>query len=235
MNQNPSSIKPLLSIIIPVLNENDILTTLVDSLACYRQCDNAEVIFVDGGSTDGTVACLDSEQLYCITSACGRATQMNAGAAQASGSIVLFLHADTRLPFIRPEHLLQRMQQTKCKWGRFDISISGNGPWFPVISWAMNLRSRLTGVATGDQALFIEKQCFKQLRGFALQPLMEDIEISKRLRQISRPLCLKKRVITSGRRWQQGGVIKTILLMWRLRLAYWLGQNPEHLARLYHN
>jgi rSAM/selenodomain-associated transferase 2 len=187
---------------------------------------------VDGGSTDNTVALCDGLADAVVTSPKGRARQMNAGAAQARGEMLLFLHADTRLPD-GAERCLAQVLHASAPWGRFDVRIEGTSLMFPVIAACMNRRSRWTGIATGDQAIFVRRDVFERVGGFPDQPLMEDIELSRRLRAIAWPLSLRDRVLTSGRRWERGGVWRTIALMWRLRLRYWLGASPDDLARAY--
>ncbi|HEY0859207.1 MAG TPA: TIGR04283 family arsenosugar biosynthesis glycosyltransferase, partial [Albitalea sp.] len=162
----------------------------------------------------------------------GRARQMNAGAAQARGEVLLFLHADTALP----EGALAAIGEAidgGALWGRFDVSIAGASAMFPLIAALMNRRSRWSGIATGDQAMFVRRDTFERVGGFPDQPLMEDIELSLRLRRLARPACLRPPVTTSGRRWERFGVWRTIWLMWRLRLLYWLGTPAERLAKAY--
>ena len=180
------------------------------------------MIVADGGSDDGTARLAAGLCDRVVVAPRGRASQMNAGAREARGDILLFLHADTRLPgnFILGKHV----------WGRFDVRIEGRHWLLPVVAWSMNLRSRLTGIATGDQAIFVRRDAFS---GFPELPLMEDVEFCKRMKRRSRPACLRARVVTSGRRWESRGVARTIFLMWKLRLLYALGTPPEKLARFY--
>ena len=163
----------------------------------------------------------------------GRALQMNAGAERASGDVLLFLHADTRLPAEADRVVLNGLDQSRRVWGRFDVKIDGRSRLLPVVAWLMGLRSRLTGIATGDQAIFLRRDAFQAVGGFPAVALMEDIAICKRLKRLGRPLCLRACVTTSGRRWEKNGVLSTILLMWRLRFAYFLGADPKQLARQY--
>jgi rSAM/selenodomain-associated transferase 2 len=193
----------------------------------------AEIIVVDGGSADETVALATSLADRVVTSARGRAFQMNAGAAFAKGDVLLFLHADTRLPPDGDCLIVEGLAQSHRKWGRFDVAIEGKHPLFPFIAASMNTRSRLTGIATGDQAMFMTREAFNASGGFPEIALMEDITLARNLKRISPPLCLRARVTTSGRRWQQRGVVRTILLMWRLRATYFFGADPEDLARRY--
>ena len=177
---------------------------------------------VDGGSDDATRELAAGLCDRLLVAPRGRATQMNAGAREAKGDILLFLHADTRLPenFALDNHV----------WGRFDVRIEGRHPLQKVVAWSMNLRSRLTGIATGDQAIFVRRAAFP---GFPELPLMEDIAFSKRMKRSARPACLRARVVTSGRRWESGGVVRTILRMWQIWALYAMGANPEDLARRY--
>jgi rSAM/selenodomain-associated transferase 2 len=193
----------------------------------------AEIIVVDGGSADETVALATPLADRVVTSARGRATQMNAGAAVASGHVLLFLHADTRLPPDADRLIAEGLAQSSRAWGRFDVAIEGRHPLFPIIAASMNTRSRLTGIATGDQAMFMTREAFNAAGGFLEIALMEDITLARNLKRISPPLCLTARVTTSGRRWEKRGVVRTIFLMWRLRLAYFFGADPKDLARRY--
>jgi len=220
---------PRLSIIIPTLNEAEGIANLLTSLSPLRQRGH-EVIVADGGSHDGTVELARPLADLVIDAPRGRAAQMNAGAAQAKSEVLLFLHADTRLP-TRADELI--LNSTARVWGRFDVMIEGTHPLLPVIAWMMNRRSRWTGIATGDQAIFVRREVFESMGGFPDIPLMEDIALSKKLKAIGPPLCMKARVTTSGRRWEQHGVISTVLKMWRLRLAFFLGADPARLAKAY--
>lgn len=219
------------SIIVPALNEGSGIKEALTPLATWRK-QGHELILVDGGSSDETVACASPEVDRVIISERGRARQMNAGAAVASGDVLLFLHADTHLPGDTLS-LISSMISPQRPWGRFDVRLSGKRKMFRVIENMMNWRSRLTGIATGDQAMFVLRSQFEMLGGFAEQPLMEDIELSKRLRRLAWPICIDTPLVTSSRRWEQRGVFTTILLMWRLRLLYWLGVDAKKLAELY--
>jgi rSAM/selenodomain-associated transferase 2 len=223
---------PSLSIIIPVLNEAARIAPALDALAPLR-ARGAEIIVVDGGSADSTATLAKPLADLLIASARGRATQMNAGAAVARGDVLLFLHADTRLPADADRLVLDGLPRAKRAWGRFDVTIEGTHPLLPVIAGVMNFRSRVTGIATGDQAIFVTRVAFDSVGGFPEIALMEDITLACRLKRVSPPLCLRARVTTSGRRWHRRGVVRTMLLMWRLRLAYFLGAKPDHLARRY--
>ena len=221
-----------LSIIMPVLNEGESIAGNLDALADLRAL-GAEIVVVDGGSHDATIQRARLRADRVISASRGRASQMNAGAEKASGDVFLFLHADTRLPRDADHLILHGLHRAGAVWGRFDVTVDGRSRLFPLIASLMNLRSRLSGIATGDQAIFVTRETFQAVGGFPAIALMEDIALSKRLKRISRPLCLRKRVRTSGRRWEQHGVLRTILLMWRLRLAFFFGADPAVLARRY--
>ncbi len=221
-----------LSIIMPVLDEGEGIVQALDALAELRAL-GVEVIVVDGGSRDATVqrARLRADQV--LTAPRGRAQQMNAGAAKTSGDVLLFLHADTMLPREAERLVLDGLARSAHDWGRFDVTIEGRHPMLRLVGATMNFRSRLTGIATGDQAIFVKRDAFQAAGGFPEIPLMEDIALSKRLKRKGRPLCLRQRATTSGRRWETHGVFRTIFLMWRLRLAYFLGADPAALAGRY--
>lgn len=221
----------MLSIIIPVLNEAETITRCLRPLQKLRRAGH-EVIVVDGNSRDNTAALAGPLCDKVLSSPPGRAVQMNTGAGQAAGAYLLFLHADTFLPAdIGPLIALARKNQRA--WGRFDIHLSGRALGFRVIETCINLRSRLSGIATGDQALFIQRALFNEIGGYPELALMEDIAISKILKKISRPICLPAKVESSSRRWEQHGLIKTILTMWLLRALYFCGCDPARLARYY--
>jgi rSAM/selenodomain-associated transferase 2 len=222
----------MISIVVPVLNESTALPALLERLLPFLQ-QGCEVLFVDGGSVDGSAALIEAAGFRVVHSQQGRARQMNAGAARAKGEVLLFLHADTELPPAAIGCMRQALASGVHRWGRFDVRISGSHWMLPVVASMMNLRSRLSGIATGDQAMFVLRASFHAVGGFADQPLMEDIALSKRLLGISRPACIAQRVTTSGRRWETRGVWRTIGLMWRLRWNYWRGVAPERLARAY--
>jgi rSAM/selenodomain-associated transferase 2 len=224
-----------LSIVIPTLDEAEAIVATLSSLQALR-AEGHEVIVSDGGSTDDTVAQAQGlvERALAdrvLIGAPGRARQMNAGAAVAHGDVLLFLHADTRLPEDAANAIRAAVE---CgQWGRFDVDITGRSGMLRVVAALMNLRSRLTGIATGDQAIFVNHGAFVAVGGYPEQPLMEDIELSRRLKKIGAPACLRERVITSGRRWEAHGVWRTILLMWRLRFDYWRGVPAAQLAHRY--
>ena len=222
----------MLSIIVPVLDEEAGIAATLQALSALR-ARGAEVIVADGASRDRTVALARPLCDRLIVAARGRATQMNAGASAARGEILLFLHADTRLPEDADRLIMDGLKRSGRTWGRFDVSIEGHHPLFPVIAAMMNLRSRLTGIATGDQAIFVATAAFAAIGGYPDLPLMEDIVLSRRLKRLGQPFCVSARALTSGRRWEQYGVMRTILTMWRLRLAFFFGAAPAKLAARY--
>lgn len=221
-----------LSIIVPVRNEAVVLPALLARLLALQRA-GCEVLLVDGGSEDGSIALIDGAGFAVVHAPAGRARQMNAGAAWASGETLLFLHADTELPHGALDCVHQALASGVHHWGRFDVRISGQHWMLRVIGHMMNLRSRLTGITTGDQALFMTRAVFDAVGGFPDQALMEDIELSKRLCRQSRPACVSRCVTTSGRRWETRGVWSTMVLMWRLRWDYWRGVPADQLARAY--
>lgn len=233
MMQGPRpAAKRTLSIVMPVLDEARGIADALAALSLAR-ARGVELIVVDGGSRDDTLRIARPLADRVLSARRGRAAQMNAGAAFARGDVLLFLHADTRLPADADQMVLTSLTWSGRVWGRFDVEIQGRHPFLSVIATLMNLRSRLTGIATGDQAMFMTRETFVSVGGFPQIALMEDIELSKRLKRISRPVCLGFAATTSGRRWERNGVARTILTMWTLRLAYFLGAAPQILARLY--
>jgi len=223
---------PRISIVIPVLNEAPTLAHHLLQLQPLR-AQGVEVIVVDGESCDDSVRVAKPLADRVLSSPAGRALQMNLGAQQACAPMLLFLHADTRLPTGAVKEITQALN--RYAWGRFDIKLSGRSGWLPVVSWMMNQRSRLTHIATGDQGMFMRASAFKEVGGFPEQPLMEDIELSERLKKRSPPACLRTQVISSGRRWDEFGAWKTIRLMWRLRYRYWRGVSATQLVKEYHD
>jgi rSAM/selenodomain-associated transferase 2 len=221
-----------LSVVIPVLDEAATIQATLEALRAVRRR-GAEVIVVDGGSRDATRELAAALADRVIEAPRGRAAQMNAGARASRGAVLVFLHADTRLPEGALDALAQGLERSRRAWGRFDVQIGGTGAMLPVVAFMMNLRSRASGIATGDQAIFVRRAAFEAVGGFPEIPLMEDVALSKALKRESPPLCLRQRVVTSGRRWEKNGALRTIVLMWRLRLAYALGADPRRLARLY--
>jgi len=218
------------SIVVPVLNEAENLGSLLSHLAPLRTRGH-EVIVVDGGSEDGTFEIAAANADCALRAPRGRAVQLNAGASKASGEVLLFLHADTRLPPHADRLLVDAL--AGHSWGRFDVTIDSELPVLAMVAAMMNLRSRLTGIATGDQAMFMRRDVYLNAGGFPPIALMEDIEMSSRLLRSGRPACLRARVTTSARRWESAGVLRTILLMWQLRLMHFFGADPVGLARRY--
>jgi rSAM/selenodomain-associated transferase 2 len=192
-----------------------------------------EVIVADGGSRDATCEIARALCESVVQAPRGRASQMNAGARQACGEILLFLHADTQLPGNAQDAIQKALSRKNCVWGRFDVRIAGRSRLLPVVARMMNWRSRLSGIATGDQAMFMRRDVFEQIGGFPDQPIMEDLAMSARLLKFGAPACLMGPAITSGRRWDRHGALRTIFLMWRLRAAYFFGADPRALARRY--
>lgn len=223
----------MLSVIIPVLNEATNLERLLPDLA--DKCPGAEVIVVDGGSTDGTLQVIERFPFArLVLSQRGRAIQMNAGAREAQGEVLLFLHADTVLPYGASDAVRKALADPRFVGGRFDIRLNSSRLAFQVITLFMNLRSRLTRIATGDQAIFVRQKIFTEMGGFPNIPLMEDVEFTKRLKRGGPIACLPLRVTASTRKWEQEGILRTVFLMWSLRLLYFFGMSPARLHRLYY-
>ncbi len=238
----PHAQPPVISVavIVPVLNEASCLSDCLTELLGHHYF--KEIIVVDGGSTDATVeiVCklMSSDTLavrpvpYLFQSARGRARQMHAGAQAASADVLLFLHADTSLP---PDavKLVREAIAHGYLWGRFDVQLSGRHPLLRLIEWMMNCRSALSSIATGDQGIFVRHDAYRLLGGYASIPLMEDIEFSQRLKWMGKPARLRRQVVTSSRRWEEKGIIRTGLMMWAIRFLYWMGVSPERLAHWY--
>ncbi len=221
-----------LSIIIPTLDEAAHIVATLESLGDLRRRGH-EVIVADGGSSDATAVLARGLADRIVCSPAGRAEQMNAGARAAAGDVLLFLHADSRLPAEADRLVLQVLAAGGPAWGRFDVQIASNHPLLRLVESMMNLRSRLTRICTGDQGIFVRREAFEAIGGYPSQELMEDIAICMRLRRVSAPLCLRDRCLTSARRWESDGVLRTIVVMWWLRLQYALGVAPARLARAY--
>lgn len=226
-------VQQTVAVIVPFLNEEEVLPSL---LAALLRLQPDELIFVDGGSDDGSLELLQKheatqQRFQILKSTAGRAAQMNAGARQADADILLFLHADTRLP----DSALSDVQNGL--WGRFDIqfhdSRSSRFNLLTLVAQMMNLRSKITGIATGDQAMFVNKSLFQEVGGFDDIPLMEDVSLSKKLKRHTKPHCINQSATTSARRWQQNGVVKTIVLMWALRFGFFIGVSPHTLWQAY--
>ena len=216
-----------LSIIIPVFNEAENIAATLERLQNYRQ-QGHELIVVDGGSRDNTIEHTQGLVDQLLISKPGRALQMNIGAELAKGDVLVFLHADTQLPDAADTLIIDAINQGQ-QWGRFNVRLSGQHILFRVIEIMMNWRSCLTGIATGDQVIFVQRAVFEQVGAYPEIKLMEDVELSKRLKSFGKPACIKQRVITSSRKWEKNGIIKTVMLMWRLRLLYFFGTSPDKL------
>jgi rSAM/selenodomain-associated transferase 2 len=221
-----------ISVVIPALNEAGTLPDTLRALQPMRRRGH-EVIVVDGGSNDATRALAVPLADKVIGAPRGRARQMNAGAAQARGDVLWFLHADTVPVPEADESVLEMLAKSPRSWGRFAVRLSGGHRLLRLVEGMMNLRSCLTGIATGDQGIFVRRAVFDAVAGFADIPLMEDIALCRRLRRHSRPICIRRMLVTSSRRWEERGVIKTVITMWWLRLAYFLGADPRRLAAWY--
>ena len=223
----------MLSIVIPALNEATSIWATLSPLQAMR-ARGVEVVLVDGGSADNTKQIALPLVDRVVDCARGRARQMNAGAKECKGEVILFLHADSMLPIDADQSILDALHTTTRNWGRFDVAIEGAHFFLPVVAWFMNRRSRLTGIATGDQGLFMTRKAFAAVGGFADIPLMEDVAMCAALKKNGAPIYLKQTITTSGRRWEKHGVWRTIFLMWRIRLAYFFGADPVKLHRTYH-
>jgi len=228
-NKDPVS----LTFVVPVLNEASSISGFIRSLRadCEKAC---EIIVVDGGSEDQTAELARQESDLVIVSQRGRATQMNAGARKASGTILCFVHADSRLPPAPDQAIRNALLPGQRHWGRFDVRLSGRHPLLRVVERLMNIRSRLTGICTGDQAMFMTRELFDTAGGFPQIALMEDIALSRTLRSYGQPACLRQKLVTSSRRWENQGILRTIVLMWKLRLLYFFGADPARLAQRYY-
>jgi len=223
-----------ISIIIPVLNEASVIAQTLIALQPLREAGH-EVIVVDGGSHDDTMTLSKPYADKVIQGSHGRSRQMNGGAKLASYEILLFLHADTFLPDYTDQIIIEGINGRGKSWGHFDVRLSGKHPLLRVIEFLMNWRSQLSGIATGDQAIFVKRDLFETIGGFPEIDLMEDIALCKVLKRFGRPLCLHQAVLTSSRRWEEKGLIRTVFLMWLLRLAYFFKASPNQLARLYYS
>jgi rSAM/selenodomain-associated transferase 2 len=221
-----------ISIIIPALNEENTVGVLCDALQPLRQRGH-EVILVDGGSTDQTIATALPQTDKLISAPRGRALQMRAGAAAAKGSVFWFLHADTGVPEQADQLILDALENQNAQWGRFDIALSDRQPLLACVAFMMNLRSSLTSIATGDQGIFVRRSLYQRVGGIPSIPLMEDIAFSRSLKAYSRPVCVGEQLLGSARRWNKHGIIRTIVTMWGLRLAYYCGVSPERLEKYY--
>ena len=222
-----------ISIIIPTFNESHSIKNTLNSLMPLVQ-EGHELIIVDGGSNDDTVSICKHYTDNVFIAPKGRSSQMNSGAKKASKDTLVFLHADTILPTHAGSLITNALSQSNNKWGHFQVRFNGSRPILRVIEFLMNTRSCITGIVTGDQTIFIRKTLFEKINGYRDIPLMEDIEISKSLKKYSKPICMKTSVLTSSRRWETNGYIKTIVLMWKLRLFYFFGVPADKLVKLYY-
>jgi rSAM/selenodomain-associated transferase 2 len=222
-----------ISIVLPILNEEAHVAACLGALQPLRG-QNSELIVADGGSRDRSVALAEPLADRVVVGPRGRAAQMNAGARQANGDILWFLHADSLPPPDALSLIRAALAGRERGWGRFDVRLSGRRPSLRMVEFSMNLRSRLTGIATGDQGIFVRRDLFERIGCYPPIALMEDIALSRTLKRYGRPVCLRQRVLTSSRRWERDGIARTVLLMWRLRLAYFLGADPDRLARIYY-
>jgi len=224
--------KPSIGMIIPVYDEAKNLSQTLD---CIKNLDVDELLFSDGGSTDETCSLLKSKNITYVQGALGRGQQMNLASRYCKSDILIFIHADTAISSSDIELVKKAMQDKSIVGGRFDIRLSGKGFAFRVIEFMINIRSRMTGISTGDQCQFVRRSVFEKMGGFPEQGLMEDVAFSKQLKRHGKIACLKNKVVTSSRRWEKHGIIKTVILMWKLRFLYWLGKSPEKLAEMYRN
>ena len=225
-----------LSIVIPVLNDADALQRVLRDLrdALGERFLEADVLVVDGGSHDTSSAVARDGGARVLAAERGRATQLAAGVANAAAAWIWMLHADSRVDARAIDALWRVVATDAPAWGRFDVRLSGRGVLLRLVAWSMNVRSRITGIATGDQGIFVHRALLDRVGGVPQQALMEDVELSARLRRIARPVCLRAAIVTSSRRWQTRGIVRTIALMWWLRALYALGVAPARLERIYY-
>jgi rSAM/selenodomain-associated transferase 2 len=226
-SENINSADKNLSIVVPVLNDGACLKKLLEQLTNFA----GEIIVVDGGSSDDSVDIAQSLGATVIHSEAGRSRQMNRSAEAASRPVLLFLHSDSDLPQHFSALIEGAMRGNKFHWGRFDVRLSGKAPMLRIVEWMMNNRSALSGICTGDQGIFVKRDIFLQLGGFPQIELMEDIAFSKKMPR--RPYRIRHKLVTSSRRWERNGVLKTIALMWLLRFRFFMGADPKLLAKQY--
>jgi rSAM/selenodomain-associated transferase 2 len=219
-----------IAVVIPVLNEE---ASIAATVGAVKQLGPDEIIVVDGGSTDRTPLVCAELQVNCVKSPRGRGAQMNHGAARVTADILLFLHADTRLPDTAFDDILSAMTDPNCVGGRFDVQLDGDKPMLKIVGKMISLRSRLSKVGTGDQAIFIRREVFNRLGGFPDIPLMEDIALSRAMKRAGKVACLRSHVVTSARRWEIEGIGRTIVRMWLLKSLFLLGVSPFRLKRFY--
>ena len=223
----------MISIIVPVLDDVSALRQLLDDLDAIPSFD-AERIVVDGGSTDGSMELAQRRVDVALRAPTGRARQLAAGVARAHGEWLWMLHADSRVDASAWDALRRAVESDAAAWGRFDVHLTGSHAAFRIIETLMNVRSRWSSICTGDQGIFVRRDLLELIDGIPNQPLMEDIELTKRLRRYARPICIDSPLGVSPRRWQQRGIAATVLLMWRLRLQYFCGVAPETLVQQYY-
>lgn len=223
---------PKLSIIIPVLNEKQFLARNREAFTSLLKSGH-EILIVDGGSQDNSIQAAHELGCKAFATKASRGHQLHYGAERSRHELLLFLHADTLLPLHATEVIVQTLSKPDRLWGRFNVRFSSSKLVFRVIAWLMNKRSCLTGIVTGDHAMFIRRECYFNCGGYSDIPIMEDVEFCLRLKRIASPVCLSDEVITSSRKWEQKGVFSTILTMWKLRLMFFFGISPEKLAKLY--
>jgi rSAM/selenodomain-associated transferase 2 len=229
---NAAADRQQLSVIIPALNEAGCIQSTLAALQPLRSRGH-EIILVDGGSRDATVPLSQPLVDRVIQSPPGRARQMQAGADGAAGSILWFLHADSNIPVAADNLIQEALNRDRAGWGRFDITFTDGHPLLKCVAWFMNQRSRLTGIATGDQGIFVRRTLFDKVDGLPPIPLMEDIRFSASLKKYGRPCRITQTLVTSPRRWHANGILRTIVTMWGLRLAYFAGISPERLEKFY--
>lgn len=219
-----------LSIVIPVRNDAAALERLRASLGAPLD-PSVEVVVVDGASTDASSEVARRAGWQVVASPPGRGRQLNAGCRAAAGQWLWLLHADSEVPVPALTYL---RQLGGPGWGRFDVRFVAAEGGLRLVAWLMNWRSRVTGICTGDQGIFVHRRLLEAVHGVPEQPLMEDVELSRRLKRLGRPLCPAIALGTSPRRWQRDGLVSTVLAMWGFRLRYWWGADPETLAKAYY-
>ena len=222
--------EPRVSVVIPALNDAPHLARL---LADLRTGPQLELVVVDGGSDDDTFAVAEAQADVAVRARRGRAEQLRVGVAKAKHPWLWLLHADTRTPPPLASAFAAHLPASPG-WGWCDVRLDGGGWPLRVIETAMNWRSALTSVTTGDQGIFAHRSLLAAVGGIPRQSLMEDVELCRRLRRLAAPRRFRQAITTSSRRWERDGVARTVVLMWALRLRYFLGADPEALAKRYY-